>query len=240
MNVTSTLITIILTMCAALNLGAQSDKSDPLSRELTTLLQQAATSKEANFQYEDGQVVCRGKKATFTVVSEQAIEHQGRSIQAARIEVSVDGVPVPELAFGSVGVGTSRQDADQTAIREWYMAAGKAVIDAIGRQKPEGEVGGFAVYAGLMGVRGTAPGGWLQGDAAMNTKILHVLLPHLPKDASTVSIDLKVAVQPGSAPDGECRINGQPSPAAMEAVKRLDWPQAGGGYLLKQAYVMVR
>ncbi|QIF02808.1 DUF6348 family protein [Roseimicrobium sp. ORNL1] len=239
MKAPSILISTVLAMCAAFNLGAQSDQMDSLASKLAVLLQQSA-SKQSGFHCEGGQVITGGKKASFTAVSEQALEHQGRSIQAARIEVSVDGVPVPQLTFGAVGVGTSREDADMTAIQEWYMAAGKAVIDAIGRRAAETVVGGFSVHAGLMGIRGSAPGGWLQGTAEMNTKILDVLLPHLPKDASTVAIDLKVAMQPGSAPDGQCLINGQPSPAAMEAVKRLDWPQAGGGYLFKQAYVLVR
>lgn len=240
MKIPSTPIAIVLIMCAALNPGARAEKPDLLSREMATLLQLATTSKQGNFQYENGHVISGGKKMTFAAVSERALEHQGQFIQAARVEVSVDGVAVPALTFGSIGMGKSREEADKMAILEWYMAAGKAVIEAVGRQKAEIEMGGFSVYPGHTGIRGTPPEGWLQGEAGMHPKILKELLPHLPKDASTVAIDLKMTMQPGSALDGQCLINGQSSEVAVEAMKRLDWPRSGDAYMFKQAYVLVK
>jgi uncharacterized protein DUF6348 len=158
-----------------------------------------------------------------------------------RVDVFVDGVLQP-LTFGSVGIGSDRGDAVETAVSDWAMYVGDALLGALGvkiGEEPQ-NVGPFLVYQGLVGIRG-AHSPW---STEKNRQLLHDLDPlvkgleHSPGELH--SILLMVAVEQGGTPQGECRVDGVISPAALTAVLSFPWSQNGTAYIFKQFYVLRR
>jgi Family of unknown function (DUF6348) len=158
-----------------------------------------------------------------------------------RINVFVDGVLQP-LTFGSVGIGSDRGDAVETAVSDWAMYVGDPLLGALGvkiGEEPQ-NVGPFLVYQGLVGIRGShSP--W---STENNRQLLHRLdtlvkgLEHSPGELHSIS--LMVAVEQSGTPQGECRVDGVISPAALTAVQSFPWSQNGTAYIFKQFYVLRR
>jgi len=63
------------------------------------------------------------------------MENEGRAaasfLAGLRVDVLVNGIPQP-LSFGSIGMGKSRDDAVDTAVSEWAMSVGEALLGAVG------------------------------------------------------------------------------------------------------------
>jgi hypothetical protein len=209
------------------------DESAELAKVSAKLLERAAAQDGSKISYADGKV-----RVSVTPVSENALENSGRFISAARFEISIDGTKRPELTFGAIGIGESREDATKTAVVEWYMAAGQSVLSAIGDQPTETKLYDISVYAGLMGIRGERPEGWLDGTPKMNRRILASLNDLLPTTSSLNSIDIKIVVKSGGSVEGQCVINGKESPSAVRELQKLEWPATDASYMFKQAYIV--
>lgn len=63
------------------------------------------------------------------------MENEGRAdasfLAGLRVDVLVNGIRQP-LSFGSIGMGKSRDDAVDTAVSEWAMSVGEALLGAFG------------------------------------------------------------------------------------------------------------
>jgi hypothetical protein len=219
---------------------ANADEANDLAKSASILFEQIASKAGSAISFNNGQVISGDKRIRVTPVSENVLKQAGRFISAARFEISVDDKRRPELTFGSVGIGDSGADATQTAVAEWYMAAGRALFSAIGGQPPDIRADDLSIYAGLMGIRGERPEGWLDGTPKTNQQIIEVLRKHLPAGGALSAIDLKIMVKANASVEGQCMIDGKESVAAIADLKRLPWPTAKDSYMFKQAYVVAR
>ena len=217
------------------------DENEKLATCLTEALTKLATKNDPQLGLvvkADG-VSIREHAITIVPVSERVGKMGGKPFSAARFEVTLDGHKDEKLTFGSVGIGDSEEDARATAVAEWYMSFGAALLNALAGKSASVSQNGYAVYPGGMGLRGGAPKDWMDGSDSMHHRILSSLARGLPKPDSAIhTLDLKVAVNPKGAVEGDCRLDGMPAPQVLSILKSLAWPKQATGYLLKQAYVL--
>jgi hypothetical protein len=185
-------------------------------------------------------VILREHTLRITPTSEYAGARQSKFLSAARFDVTLDGRKEEQFTFGSIGVGDSAQEARQTAAQEWYFGFGAAMFHALAGSPTSLTFDGFSIYPGLMGVRGQAPQGWVNGTDEMHLRILASLAAILPKPGpATHSLDLKLSVPPNGILEGECKFDGKTNDPVFLALKTLPWPVLPTAYLFKQAYVLV-
>ena len=140
-----------------------------------------------------------------------------------------------DLTYGSVGVGTSADDARITATQEWvglftlpYCAARAAAPGGIRlgalRSVPErsGTTRGPSrrVAQGRQHTKSMDPGRREDGAGARKLGEIGVL-------------DAKVNISDGHV-TSECRVNGERNTAACERITALPWP--AGKYMYKQTF----
>ena len=111
------------------------------------------------------------------------------------------------------------------------------LIKAISNKETLLEIHENYVYPGLMGLRGDAPGGWVDGSDNMHRKVLSSLKDEISRSQSWGAIDIKLMVVPDTAITGECRVNGAISTKVCETLSKLNWPREKG-YLFKQTYIL--
>lgn len=175
---------------------------------------------------------------------EARIENEERAdtkfLIGMRVDVYVNGVVQP-LTFGSVGVGIGRDDAVETAVSEWAMAVGEALLGALGVRtgKPPHNIGSFLVYEGPAGIRGSAA--W---STEKQKELLHHLdssiqgLEHSPGEFHSIS--LMLLVRRDGTTQGECRVDGIISPEVLKSIQSFSWEQNRSEYIFKQFYVLRR
>jgi len=158
-----------------------------------------------------------------------------------RVDVLVGGVLQP-FTFGTVGVGSSQDDAIATAVFDWSQYVGLALIGALGVTSGDSpqSIGPFYVYRGLTGIKG-AGAVW---SAEKDLQLLHRLEPLIQgldrSSGEFHSISLMLAVRPNGTLEGECRVDGVISPAALTAIQSFPWGQNGAEYMFKQFYAIRR
>lgn len=158
-----------------------------------------------------------------------------------RVDISVNGVRQP-FTFGSVGWGNNRDEAVETAISDWSMYVGRALLGALGAKTADlvQTVGPFVVYPGLTRIRGSG----VAWSAEKGRQLLEHLdglireLEHSPGEFHSIS--LVVAIQPDSTSQGECRVDDAISTAALTVVQSFPWSKNGTAYIFKQFYVLRR
>jgi len=92
------------------------------------------------------------------------------------------------------------------------------------------------VYPGTMAIRGTPPGGWLDGSQEMHGKIVPALNPVVRDKPPTKVISLLLVIRPEGIKDLGSRIDGTPSREVVEAVSTLPWPKTEKEYVFYQTY----
>jgi len=174
---------------------------------------------------------------SIRAIVENEGDRDGRHFVGIRFEVLFGTRATPDLAFGSVGVGNSAEDARSTATQEWVLLFAEPYCAARANTGEGIRLGTFVVYPSALGLRGEHPGGWLKDDRTRNQRILDAAGPDLaPRGLGEIGvIDLKVVVQNDRHATGECRINALPNTAACERITSLPWPV--GTYMYKQAFV---
>jgi len=230
------IVTIILILVSIASF-LRADEPKELAEMTRELLGRASYQDGSKIKYESGKVIIGKKSIIVRPISEHVLEDAGRFISAARFEVSVDGSKRPQLTFGAIGIGESREDATNRAVVEWYMTAGQPIFAAIGEQVPQTSLGELAIYPGLMGGRGERPEGWLDGTPEMNQRIFGVLKEFILSKKMLMSVDLKILVE-GDVVKGQCLIDGKESALAFNAIRKLTWPKANASYMFKQSYII--
>jgi hypothetical protein len=159
-----------------------------------------------------------------------------------RVDILVDDVLQP-LTYGSVGIGSNRDQAISAAVSEWAMAMGEALLGALGMKigsQPE-QMGSLLVYRGLAGIRGSDRVIW---SSENDKRLVHKLgaffggLEHSPGELHSLS--LMVVVRPNGKPEGECRIDGAISSSLLKAVQSFSWEPDDEVYVFKELYVVRR
>jgi len=159
------------------------------------------------------------------------------------VDVFVDDVFQP-LTYGVVGVGRDRDDALQNATREWAMYVGQALLGALSArigEEPQ-KISNFRVYKGL-GIREASGTHATPLSKEQYEQLLVGMDPFIrgmeQSPADLHSISLTIMVRNGTA-DGECRLDGHPSPELFRTVRSIAWSQNGSDYIFKQFFVLRR
>lgn len=222
--------------------AVSSDKEPDLSQQCVHALVTVAKSAAPTLTSLGDRIHIGSKEVRLKAQIENEERADTKFLIGMHVDVFVDGVLQP-LTFGSVGVGSNRDDAVETAASEWAMAVGEALLGALGvgiGEKPQ-SVGPFLVYQGLTGIRGSHRVIW---SAEKNRQLLHHLdtfvqgLEHSPGELHSIS--LMVLVRPDGTTQGECRVDGAVSPAVLKALQSFPWDQSGTEYVFKQFYVLRR
>jgi hypothetical protein len=223
--------------------GSPSKPPDP-SEQCVQKLVAIAKSATAATLISSGDRVRIGSKEVrlrAQVEAEERSPDNKKYLIGLRVDVFVGGILQP-LTFGSVGIGSARGDAIETAVSDWAMYVGDVLLGALGVKIGEEplNVGPFLVYQGLVGVRGSSSP-W---STEKNRQLLHRLdslvkgLGHSPGELHSIS--LMILVEQDGTTQGECRVDGVMSPAALTAVQSFPWTQQGAAYVFKQFYVLRR
>jgi hypothetical protein len=144
------------------------------------------------------------------------------------------------FSAGSVGVGTSRADALDTAIAEWAALAGVAIVRALVLKEHADErfvLGGFIVYPGATGFRGPEQPSWSKDDQSQLFGRLMPVMAGLPAQRLH-SVSLSVLVEPIGDVQGDCRLDGTISSDVLDDVKKFPWPRLKTSYIFKQYYIV--
>ncbi|MEO6391905.1 MAG: DUF6348 family protein [Pyrinomonadaceae bacterium] len=168
---------------------------------------------------------------------------QGKRAVSISVDVSANGAFLPVTAV-SVGVGADQKDAIETAVSEWAQLVGVALLDAFGlhgQGGPSIPAGGFTVHSGMAGIRGAGEFAWSIAD---RKQLVDHLTPLFIEGEAAPdefhSLSLLLVVKPGGVADGECRIDGAVSEAALITAREFPWPTTAHSYMFKQFYVLRR
>lgn len=160
------------------------------------------------------------------------------------VDVFVNDVFQP-LTYGVVGIGRDRDDALQNATREWAMYAGEALLGALGvriGEEPQ-KISNFLVYKGLVGIREGSGTHATPLSKEQYKQLLEGMDPFIrgmeQSPADLHSISLTIMVRNGTA-DGECRLDGHPSPELFKTIRLIAWSHNGSDYIYKQFFVLRR
>lgn len=190
------------------------------------------------FRYENRKMVIGSHVLEITPVLEQASPMQGALLVGARVNVSIDGAPQPQLTYGVVGTGTSPQIAVEDLVVFWTRGIGAALVEAVG-ERPSADVhSGFRAYPGQLAIRGSLPQERI-GMAPSARQIFSRLGPLAP-EPRWQSLDLKIVVNGMGEVEGQCFLNGVDTPTLLLSLRALTWPPTDTAYMYKQAWVFAR
>jgi hypothetical protein len=184
-----------------------------------------------------------GRKVVRVVAQIENDDHADtKFLIGLRVDVLVDDMLQP-VSYGSVGLGSDRDEAISTAVSEWAAAVGEALLGALGVKvgKDPEQIGSLLVYRGLAGIRGSDRVIW---SSKKDERLLHKLetfvqgLEHSPGELHSIS--LMVLVGPNGKAEGECRIDGAISSSLLKAIQSFSWEQDDLRYVFKELYVVRR
>jgi hypothetical protein len=178
--------------------------------------------------------------ALITQVEQVETAPDGRVVAGVKVSCKLDGTPVESLTSGSVGIDSSRDAALVTAAEEWAMQYGTPIVDVLSAKAPALQSGGYNVYAGPAGIRGSKPDGLSEVNSSFFRTIEPALPTLIPSKAGLHSITITAARSDDGSIDGEFRVDGQVSDQLKKLALQAKWPTSTGSYMLKQYYVMRR
>lgn len=231
-----------IAVCLA-NLPITSWASEPdLSEQCAQALVRVGTPAGASLAASGNRIRIGSKVVRLRAHIENDERADTKSLIGLRVDVFVDEVLQP-LTYGSLGIGNDREDAISTAVSEWAMAVGEALLGGLGvkiAEKPE-PIGPFLVYQGPAGIRGSDRVTW---SAENDKRLLRHLrafvqgLEHTPGELHSIS--LMVLVTSDGVSEGECRVDGEISSSLLKAVQSFPWDQGAVKFVFKQFYVVRR
>jgi len=201
-------------------------------------------------------VAVSGHIVGVSVHVENRLQRQGQHVLAARFEIAVDGMRIPNLVAGAIGMGNDPTAALATAGTEWVAQYGVPIGFALAAQLGDGEaavpsnalapfhrrveVDGQLLFHGPPGVRGQAKqAAAISSDDFVRGIARHVvgtLRQQQPVGAYRSAL-VQVVITGTAVTSGECRLDGVISTELFEVLSRLSWPEAAPTYMLKVFFV---
>jgi hypothetical protein len=165
--------------------------------------------------------------------------HAGQFVLSSNFAVLLDGSNQSHLSSTQIGIGSTIVEAADTAVQEWYLGFGQALLKAIALEREQYMFGAFAVYPGTTGFRGQPPQGVTAGTDELQVRLLRAVAPVLPRhDGRLHTLQVVVVVQPNSQPQSHVLLDGQASDQAAALAAGLRWPQAVSSFMYKQAFLL--
>lgn len=227
-------LTVLPSMCSA----SQPDLSERCAQALVMVGRPAAATLASS----GSRIRIGGRVVRLAAQIDNDGQAHTKFLIGLRVDVFVGDVLQP-LSYGSVGIGNDREEAISTAISEWAMAVGSALLGALGMkvgEEPE-QIGSLQIYSGPAGIRSSDPVTW---SSENEKRLLHHLegfvqgLEHSPGELHSIS--LMVVVKANGTTEGECRVDGAISSSLLKAIQSFSWGHDSLTYLFKQFYVVRR
>lgn len=209
------------------------------TKSLTKLFELLKSKNIKDIEIKADEIRAGNSKIKVSTTVEHDVFNQDRWIFAARYETRLIDAGETLFTVGSVGIGSDKNDAEETSIDEWIGLFGTAFAEMLAKSN-DLKIGGFDIYAGAMGIRGEKPAeSWIDGSSAMNKKIIGALLPLIKKSNREItSLNLMLTVNQAGEIEGECRINNEVSAGLLAELKKLDWTKSQTLYMFKQFYLL--
>ncbi len=165
-------------------------------------------------------------------------QKEGKYIYSANFLTIYKTGQLNEINVRSIGIGTSKDEALEVSIQEWFAVFGIPFTNML-RDTNSIILPYMKIYSGLLGIRGTLPENtWVDGSNEMNMKIISQIKNHVNFGKATlIPIDIKLMVGPNGVTDGECRLGDEVSIELLDALKKIDWPKTSDAFMFKQFYL---
>jgi len=232
---------LVVAVAAATHPCTQADEGDLLATRLQQLLTTAASDPGAHLRYavRDGAIAIGQQTVRISPVVESKTRQAGQFVLGARFTVSLGSAEQPQLSSGQVGIGSTVAEAADTAVQEWYLGFGQALLKAIAHERGQHKIGGLAVYSGATGFRGQPPQGVTAASDQLKDRVLHTLASVLPRpDGRLHTLQVIVVVQPHAPPSSQVMLDGQDSESAATLAASLRWPEVASPFMYKQAFIL--
>ena len=167
---------------------------------------------------------------------EQCTDTESEHVCGVQFEVSTEGKKQPALTYGVVGTGKTANAALHHAVQSWWAEFNVPLIVSLAGKNLDFEQSPIVVYPGAMAIRGTPPGGWLDGSQEMHGRIVPALNSVVRDTPPTKVVSLMLVIRPEGVKDLGSRIDGTPSRDLVAAVSTLPWPKADKEYVFYQTY----
>jgi hypothetical protein len=228
----------LLVACLATLLGCDSPSSKEVASMIAEPQGEGVTSLLRDIDYKvNGTKIDIGnhRLEVFPYV-EQCTDSASDHICGVRFEVSIEGNKQPALSYGVVGTGKTQNAALQHAVQSWWAEFNVPLLVSLAGKNLDFADSSIVVYPGAMAIRGTPPGGWLDGSKEMHGKIVPALNPVVRDKPPTKVISLLLVIRPEGVKDLGSRIDGSLSRELVEAVSILPWPKTDKEYVFYQTY----
>lgn len=194
----------------------------------------------------DGATVQVGERhITVGAHVEDAVRQDGSLLMAVGFEVVLDGIAMPAMRTGAVGIAPTPDAALRQAAEDWAAQYGIALAEALAPQDsvaPTRRWGAYRAYRGPIGIRGAppAPDAVTALVAHVDTALAQLFAPAVTPADRTVWRGLTIAM--ARADSGQrsvfCQIDGNPAPALDRIARAAPWPD-DGAFLVKTFYLLV-
>lgn len=166
-------------------------------------------------------------------------KEKGKWLYAANIVTFYKNGQETQIDVGSVGIGSSREEAINVCIQEWFGVFGIAFTNMLNGDNSIA-VSNMKVFPGLMGIRGKLPENtWPKGNDEIARRIISQIQPQMrSQTGDLIPIDIKLYIGINGVVDGECRVDNHVSIQLLNNLKQLSWPSSKEGYMFKQFYLI--
>ena len=233
---------IVIASLLMMSVGSLFGCENPSSKEVASMIGapqgEGVTSLLRGIDYKvDGTKIDVGNhQLEILPYVEQCTDTESDRVCGVRFEVSTEGKKQPALTYGVVGTGKTQDAALQRAVQSWWAEFTVPLIVSLAGKNLDFTQSPIVVYPGTMAIRGTPPGGWLDGSQEMHGRIVPALNPVVRDKPPTKVISLLLVIRPEGIKDLGSRIDGNPSRELVEAVSALPWPKTDKEYVFYQTY----
>lgn len=200
---------------------------------------------------------------TLRVTPTEVVSQPDHLLAVIDVQVDLDGRSQPAFHTASVGRDHDRQEAFHHAVREWLVAVGVPLVDALrtlgdavssvqeaqvthgdAGLSPTLRLGPYRVFPGPTGVRGERQPDQPFGTPAMHQALLRAIEPALdeliPRSqrAEFHSLRFTIHVRNGAVGEADCRTDGVVSPRLCDRIRTVAWPRGEYECLVRQFYVL--
>jgi hypothetical protein len=223
-------------------LGSLLGCDNPSSKDVATMIAEpqgegvASLLRGIDYKVNGTQIDVGNHRLEVFPYVEQCTDTESEHVCGVRFEVSTEGKKQPALTYGVVGTGKTMDTALQHAVRSWWAEFTVPLIVSLAGKNLDFAESSIVVYPGTMAIRGTPPGGWLDGSQEMHGRIVPALNPVVRDKPPTKVISLLLVIRPEGIKDLGSRIDGTPSREVVEAVSTLPWPKTDKEYVFYQTY----
>ncbi len=220
---------------------------DETYRLVLDTLRSHLAEAQVPFEEDDGDLVFRGHRLGLSITFDGFAEQEGQMIAPLDVQIHLDGDPGDRFRMGTLGVGPDRLTAMRAAIEEWHTLAAAPLLTALGadaaplrRVAVIRQLGGWDLFPGRAGIRGTLPPG-LDPSGIFYRLLLESLYKTVLKWPRPSGFELRSVFVMATTAEGEpqvqAAVDGFVDQALTDELSSLPWPRPQEPYLFKQLLI---